>query len=208
MNFFSSIWFSFKNGQAYTLLIWWVHKICWWAQIYKKNQKTAVCWLWLALKMCRWWLLPKLRRLGLPNQIVNNLDSKPSKFERQIWSDSKSDNEILLYRFLFDEYQSKSRFKDRKWSILIEKVKINWKSQCILTFFIKIDRFQNLRLNPETIYIIDFVATINLDSKNSDQNFDWNLIQLQIFSIKKLKMITSPKLTALFADGFEINWHG
>ena len=32
------------------------------------------------------YLLCKVRRLTLPNQIVDHLDSKPSKFERQFWS--------------------------------------------------------------------------------------------------------------------------
>ena len=36
----------------------------------------------------------KLRQLGLPYRIVDDLDSKPSEFERQFRSDSKSDIEI------------------------------------------------------------------------------------------------------------------
>ena len=37
----------------------------------------------------------KLRQLGFPNWIVDNLDSKPSNFDRRYQSDSKSNDEIL-----------------------------------------------------------------------------------------------------------------
>ena len=37
----------------------------------------------------------KLRPIGLPNQIAKDWDSKPSKFDRQYQSDSKSDKEIV-----------------------------------------------------------------------------------------------------------------
>ena len=41
-----------------------------------------------------YWVICKLRELGLTNRTVDNLDSKPSKFECQIQSNSKSDVEI------------------------------------------------------------------------------------------------------------------
>ena len=37
----------------------------------------------------------KLRQLGVSYQIVNDSDSKPSKFDRLYRSDSKSDNQIV-----------------------------------------------------------------------------------------------------------------
>ena len=37
----------------------------------------------------------KLRQLGLPNQMVDNSDSKSSEVNRQYWSDSKSNEEII-----------------------------------------------------------------------------------------------------------------
>ena len=56
----------------------------------------------------------KLRRLGVRNQIVDSSDSKPSKFDLQFGSDSKSNDEIG------DSKIKKSNF--------IEKVEFNQKS--------------------------------------------------------------------------------
>ena len=42
----------------------------------------------------------KLRGLGLPNPIIDDLDSKLSKFELQFWSDLKSEDEIVWYRIV------------------------------------------------------------------------------------------------------------
>ena len=43
------------------------------------------------------WLGGKPRRLGLPNGIVDDLDSKQSEFEPGFWSDSQSDDKIISY---------------------------------------------------------------------------------------------------------------
>ena len=47
----------------------------------------------------------QIRQVGPTNQIVNDSDSKPSKFERQNLSDSKSDNEFRLQLKDDDEIQ-------------------------------------------------------------------------------------------------------
>ena len=42
----------------------------------------------------------RLKRLGISNQIVDDSDSKPSKYECLYWYDSKSDDEIELYQIV------------------------------------------------------------------------------------------------------------
>ena len=50
----------------------------------------------------------KLRQLGLSNQIVDDSDSKPSELERQFWSISKFDNNIVLYQIVSISFQLNS----------------------------------------------------------------------------------------------------
>ena len=51
------------------------------------------------------WDKCKLRQLGLTNRIVNNWDSKPSKFEHWIWFNLKSDVKIRFRLKVYDTIQ-------------------------------------------------------------------------------------------------------
>ena len=93
--------------------------------------------------------------------------------------------------------------KDQKSQLKSWKYQFMSKSWFILTFSIYLEqiwykinifRFILIFLIQSGEDLIDFVAKIDLDSKNLDQKFDSNPIWLQINLIKKLKAITSPKL--------------
>ena len=92
--------------------------------------------------------------LGLPNRIVDNSDSKPSKFKHRYWSDLKSDNKIVSYRSLFDqilmERSKMLTLKSIKVNLKIEKVEFNQKVDIHRLFqlnLIIIDHFRSLFKN-------------------------------------------------------------
>ena len=128
----------------------------------------------------------KLKQLGLPNKMVDDSDSKPSGFIRRFWSDSNMTMKLLstitifiLFRSLFwlnstifdlfliklDHFLIKRLKKITIMSIKrLKKVNIYW-------------LFYLFRSNSQILMhfwadLIDFVTTIDLDSKNSDQKFD------------------------------------
>ena len=106
----------------------------------------------------------KLRPVGLLNQIMDDSDSKLSEFEHQFWTDSKSDDKIVLNRInlfsikiylLLIKRSKKSIKKFKKVDLKsIKRSKIiyfNQKSQnksknnqIILTFLYKIDHFWSI----------------------------------------------------------------
>ena len=165
----------------------------------------------------------KLGRLGVQNQIVDNSDSKQSEFGRRFRSDSKSSIKIVSSIKIMISFRSqlnlikwlknitflsiksskesikrfKSLLKDQKCGFILKE------SIYCINFFDKIPSLFKLFLSNLNFLIIlvadliDFVATIDLDSKNSDQKFDKHTIQIRNFSKYGSGLIASPKLTNL-----------
>ena len=111
------------KSPTYNILTWDVLKNC---QIrYIKEDKSLVnrytYWLFLI------WADTKLRWLGVPNPMVNDSDSKPSKLKCRFWSNSKSNDGIVPYQIELISFWLKSnRFliKRLKKSIKISKESI------------------------------------------------------------------------------------